>query len=306
MRQFVIRSVLSFGLVASAGLANAADEMPGPIDSLDDVQDTGKIIFKLADANNDGQISQKEATDTGNLMVGGFFFGADANGDGTLSKEEAQSAREAFMNQRPFLRLVFDRAKAPGGTPAATQGNKNPIMGLANLLDGNNDKQLQASELRQAVQSAVQGLYAAADTNRDNQMSPSEINAGVAGLARSIAQASFQAADADNNGTLSQGEFEKSLVEPSKIVFKVLDGNGDGQIAPDETKAAENVIMSQLRGLRVAEPANSPRRMIESGNAQPGNAPVPTFTAPGRPPRAPNPNPNPNPNPAPAPRQPQQ
>ena len=43
------------------------------------------MLFKLADTNNDGQISQKEATDAGNLLVGGFFFRADANGDGTLT-----------------------------------------------------------------------------------------------------------------------------------------------------------------------------------------------------------------------------
>ena len=46
----------------------------GPIQNIQDLQDTGKLLFKLADTNNDGQISQKEATDAGNLLVGGFFF----------------------------------------------------------------------------------------------------------------------------------------------------------------------------------------------------------------------------------------
>ena len=66
-----------------------ADDRPkagiGPIQSIQDVQDTAKMLFKLADTNNDGQISQKEATDAGNLLVGGFFFRADANGDGVLT-----------------------------------------------------------------------------------------------------------------------------------------------------------------------------------------------------------------------------
>src|SRR4051812_42766379 len=83
-----------------------AGDVPGPIDSLSDLQDTGRMLFKLADENNDGQISQKEATDAGNLLVGGFFFRADQNGDGVLSQDEAKQAREAFMSSKPWLRYV--------------------------------------------------------------------------------------------------------------------------------------------------------------------------------------------------------
>ncbi len=63
------------------------------------------------------------------------------------------------------------------------------------LVDANNDKQLQATEVRQAVQTAVQGLFAAADTNRDGQMSPIEVNAAIVGAVKAVEQASFQAAD---------------------------------------------------------------------------------------------------------------
>jgi len=69
-----------------------AGDVPGPIDSLSDLQDTGRMLFKLADENNDGQISQKEAVSAGNLLVGGFFFRADQNGDGVLSQDEAKQA----------------------------------------------------------------------------------------------------------------------------------------------------------------------------------------------------------------------
>src|SRR4051812_37613274 len=83
------------GLVPSAGVAGqAGDDLPGPIDSIQDLQQTAKMLFKMADTNNDGQISQKEAIDVGNLLVGGFFFRADANGDGILTPEEARQARE--------------------------------------------------------------------------------------------------------------------------------------------------------------------------------------------------------------------
>ena len=50
------------------------------------------------------------------------------------------------------------------------------------LVDTNNDGQLQATELRQTVQTGVQGLYAAADTNRDGQLTPTELNAAIAGM----------------------------------------------------------------------------------------------------------------------------
>ena len=88
-------------------------DLPGPIDSLQDLQDTGKMLFKLADTNNDGQISQKEATDAGNLLVGGFFFRADANGDGIISQEEMKQARDSLARQQPLLRVIFAACQGP-------------------------------------------------------------------------------------------------------------------------------------------------------------------------------------------------
>ncbi|MGE3821688.1 MAG: hypothetical protein AB7I30_19930, partial [Isosphaeraceae bacterium] len=86
---------------------NFADgDLPGPIDSLQDLQDTGKLIFKMADENLDGLISQQEAVDLGNLIVGGIFFRADANGDGKVTKDEANQARETIYHNRPWLRVV--------------------------------------------------------------------------------------------------------------------------------------------------------------------------------------------------------
>src|SRR5262245_53875319 len=55
------------GLVPSQAMAQhrPAGDIPGPIDSVRDLQDTAKMLFKMADTNNDGQISQKEAVDVG-------------------------------------------------------------------------------------------------------------------------------------------------------------------------------------------------------------------------------------------------
>jgi len=271
---------------------NQAD-LPGPIDSLDDLQDTAKMVFKLADENLDGQISQKEAVDAVNLTVGGFFFRADQNGDGALSAEEAKAAREAFLQTKPWLRYALETARTArtggnaGGNDAgnaagnATSRQGNMVAMLASALDSNNDKKIEASELRQAVQTGVQGAFATADTNRDGQLSPAELNAAVAGMSRQVAQASFQQADTDNNGQISQAEFEKAIVQPARVAFQIVDLNHDGQISPQEAQTARRVVMSRARALQIQEPANSPRNRV---NRALGNQAQPAPVTPPAPP----------------------
>src|SRR5262249_22187051 len=186
-----------------------------------------------ADTNNDGQISQKEAIDVGNLLVGGFFFRADANGDGVLTPEEARAAREQLFQQQPLLRYVLQKAQPnndsqigaatqPGQAPGDVARNlaANPARTIGSLLDINHDQRIQASELRQAVQQCVQTLFTIADTNQDGQLSPAELNRAVGEAARTAVQVAFQAADTDRNGALSQAEFDKALTEPVHAVFR--------------------------------------------------------------------------------------
>ena len=151
MRKSWMRTMglLGLGLFAFAGLGRAAGDNPGPIDGLQDLQDAGKMLFKLADENNDGQISQKEAVDAGNLMVGGFFFRADSNGDGVLSKDEMKSARDSMLAQYPILRVVAQKNASLQPAPGSAAANTATSLQL--LLDSNNDGQLQASEVRQIV-----------------------------------------------------------------------------------------------------------------------------------------------------------
>jgi len=266
----------------NSGVDLSNKDLPGPIDSIQDLEDTGKILFKLADTNNDGQISQKEAVDAGNLMVGGVFFRADRNGDGTLSKEEADAAKESLFRQQPLLRFVLRKAKAgaeqTNGTAVETA--KSTVQSVANMVDTNRDNQLQASELRQAVQTGVQGLYMTADTNHDGQLSPSEINASIIGAAKMAARTGFQTADADNNGQVSKEEFDKAIIEPANVVFIIFDANNDGQISPQELQTAEQIIAAQLRNLRVPEPPNSLGRMMKSGRTPDQSAQVPNIRTP--------------------------
>jgi len=275
---------LSLGLTVAPALgqvpAHKQGDIPGPIDNLSDLQDTGRMLFKLADENNDGQISQKEAVDAGNLLVGGFFFRADQNGDGVLSQDESRQAREAFLASKPWVRYAVQTAqvqlKKDGvGSNNRNQQNQNMLATLASTFDSNNDKQLQSTELRQVVQTAVQGGFAAADTNRDGQLSNSEVNAAVSGVARQVAQATFQQADTDNDGSISQAEFEKAIVEPARVAFAVMDLNHDGKLSPQEAQTARQVVMSKVRQGFVGEASNSPRNQINEaiGNAtQPGGS----------------------------------
>lgn len=257
-----------------------AGDLPGPIDSFADVEDTGKMLFKLADSNNDGQISRKEATDAGNLIVGGFFFRADQNGDGALSQDEAKAAREAVYAQQPILRYVLEKsryqAKQAGNNAAA-----NPVATVGDLLDSNNDKQLQASEVRGAVETAVQAVYSSADTNRDGQMTPNEINSALVGAVQTGAQAAFKQADADNNNQLSRDEFNNAIIEPASMVFAILDGNNDGQVSAEEIQQAQRIIGNQMRYLMVPDATRV--RGAGAANAYPGTAPAPAAApAPGR------------------------
>jgi hypothetical protein len=285
MRKFSVWGSLALALAVTTwtGAARADDDqdLPGPIDSLEDLQDTGKMLFKMADTNNDGQISQQEAVNGVNQMVGGPFFRADQNGDGALSREEMQSARETFVSQRPLMRLILQQARAQSGqNNTATQARAQNAL---SLIDTNNDGQIQATELRQLVTTSVQSGFAAADTNRDGQLSTTEINAAMIGAARTAAQAAFQQADTDRNGQLSQAEYDQAIVQPARAVFRMLDLNRDTQLSQQEIQAAQRVVAGQLRRLALPDAPNSPRNLIQSGRTPAETAPVPTFTTPVQP-----------------------
>jgi len=280
--------VVALGLMVapSAGRAQEHREMdldnvPSPMEAIRNIQNTGKMIFMMADVNHDGQVSLQEATDANNLMVGGFFFRADADGNGVVSQEEAKATRDRYLNQNPWSKYIFESLRAQAQQKNKGSNNPtNPLQGFAVLLDSNNDKQVQASELRQLVQTVTQSVFAASDTNRDGQMSPSEVNAAVAGGVRAMAQASFQQADTDNNNQLSREEYDKAIIEPANAVFAILDLNHDGQISQQEAQQTQRAVISQVRMLQIPEPANSPTNLIESGKRPRDVAPVPSFGTP--------------------------
>jgi len=273
--------VLSLGMMAVPGLAGAqehrGEDLPNPMQLIRLVQTVGKTVFMAADVNHDDQISQKEAVDAANTMVGGYFFQADRDGNGVVTQEEAKAVSDNFFNQNPWLRYAWQSIQSQQKNARNNTNQANAIQGFETLIDSNGDKQIQATELRQMVQTVTQSVFAAADTNRDGQMNPSEINAAIAGGVQAMAQLSFQQADTDNNGSLSRAEYDKAIVEPANVVFQIVDRDKNGEITQQEAQQAQRVVISQVRMFDVPEPPNSLTNLIQSGRTPNEAAPVPTF-----------------------------
>jgi len=260
--------------------------LPSPMETLRNIQNTGRMFFTMTDANHDGQISQKEAIDANNLLVGGFFFRADLDGNGTLSQEEARTVREEFLHQNPWMRYVVETIQSQQKNRQNNNNNNsqgNPLAGLVSILDSNNDKQISGQELRQLVQTATQTYFAAADTNHDGQINPSEVNAAVAGSLRAMSTMAFQQADTDGNGQLSKAEYDKAIVQPASTVFQVLDLNHDGQLSQQESQRIAQGVVSRVRMFQFPEPENSPTNLIESGRLPRDVSPVPNVPTPNSP-----------------------
>jgi len=275
--------LLSLGLMAMPGVAPAqehrGENLPNPMQAIRLAQEVGRTMFIAADVNHDGQLSQKEAIDANNTLVGGIFFQADRDGNGVVTQEEAKAVQDTYLSQNPWARYVVDSLQAQQKNPQNTN-TPDPLQSLAAIIDSNNDKQIQATEVRELVQTTTQSIFAAADTNRDGQMSPSEINAAIAGGVRAMAQFGFQQADTDNNGQLSREEYDKSIVEPANVVFQIIDLDHNGQISMQEAQQIERTVVSQVRMLQLPEPANSLTNLIQSGKTPEEAAPVPTFATP--------------------------
>lgn len=289
-RKEISRITIGTGLLSLLlvfGARADSKDLPGPIDGVEDLQSMGKMLFKLADTNNDNLISQKEAIDAGNLLAGGFFFRADANGDGTVTQAEATAAREALFNQKPLLRFIFQRGQAEVNQQAAQGGTNPQALNVMNLLDSNHDRNISASELRQAVQTSVQSLFLAADRNGDGQLDPAEVNQAILDAGRTAIQTAFNDADTDKNGAVSQAEFDKAIINPAHVVFRILDANNDNQISADELRSGSQLLMKELRGMKVPEPANSLSNQLKQGTTAPAPVPAttpgPVTTVPGQP-----------------------
>ena len=111
--------------MARAQADRKAGDVPGPIDSIQDLQDTGRMMFKMADMNNDNQISQQEAESARRMMSSQVRM--------LRVPEPANSASNLIESgQRPGEAAPAPNFGAPGqGQPRAPQRNQ-PAPGGAN------------------------------------------------------------------------------------------------------------------------------------------------------------------------------
>jgi hypothetical protein len=261
--------------------ARPAGDLPGPIDHMGDLVDTGKLLFRFLDSSRDLLISKREAIDAGNLIVGGFFFRADTNGDGMLSPEEARQARKAFLDQQPLLRAILQAAR-PGKPQTGTASSEgSPAMSLGWLLDEDSDRQLQAKEVRAVVVAVVECFYDTADTNHDGQLSPAEADRAMVAMGRGMLKNMFLASDTDQNGSLSLAELDHAIKEPIHVLFRTMDTDHDGQITPQEAQRTSQALSGYFHHLRLIEPPAAPgRATAPAPGASSSVAPRPVVPAP--------------------------
>ena len=96
-----------------------------------------------------------------------------------------------------------------------------------------------------------------ADKNGDGQLDPAEVNASVVDAGRAAVQTAFNVADLDKNGAVSQAEFDKAIINPAHVLFRIFDANNDNQISHDEMRSGMQILRGEMRQLRVPEPGNS-------------------------------------------------
>jgi len=260
-------AVILMGLAAFPGTGRAQGQerrdqglrnSPNPVEALLTAQNAGGLISMLVDANHDGQISGKEATDLAYRLIGNAFFRADTDGNGTVSQKELRAATESLLAQNPWLTTALEpfgigqENSQAGNLPAVVQG-------IMPLLDLNGDQEIQPQEFRQWVQNFTQGYFNEADTNHDGQLNAGEVNAAVGSALRLMSQLAFQQFDANSDGQLSRAEYDKALSEPANVAFQVLDANHDGQVSQQEAQQAEDIIASRLQmGPRPESPSPAP------------------------------------------------
>ncbi len=96
-----------------------------------------------------------------------------------------------------------------------------------------------------------------ADRNGDGQLDPAEVNQAVLDMGRTAVQTAFNGADQDKNGAVSQAEFDRAIMNPAHVLFKIFDANNDGQISADEMRSGMQIVIRELQSMKVPEPSNS-------------------------------------------------
>jgi Ca2+-binding EF-hand superfamily protein len=224
----------------SPGTQNAALTVPylGSCEPTADLSGMLSRFSATADANGDGSIDKREAYSSADFLVGGFFFRADTNVDGTISPEEGRSARSELAARHPQLAVAIESIAGPD--PSASTSR------LAEMLGIDYGQPVSSKQLRDLGHQAVDQLFAVADRDKNGALTRTEAEDAGRERLRSMAQATFSAADTNQDQKVALDEFRAALESPVRNAFELADNNRDGSLTTAEAADAARSILRRL------------------------------------------------------------
>ena len=176
----------------------------------------------IADANGDGRIDKQEAYSSADFLVGGFFFRADTNNDGTISPEEGRSVRAELAARHPQLAMAIKTMAGPNPTAITSR--------LGEVLGVDYGQSVSSKELRDMGHQTVDELFNMADRDKNGALTRAEAEEAGRERMRTLAQATFSAADSNQDQKVALEEFRAALERPVRQAFELADVNKDGAL----------------------------------------------------------------------------
>lgn len=221
-------------------------------------------LFKAADTNGDGVISEADLPDDpaqewptppvtkpAALLTWLLRF-ADANGDGAVTQEEAAAA----VPELPagiFTEIDDDDdgvLTVDDVIPETPDAPENLLLHLLQHADADANGEVTLAEARDVVPNLPEEAFARLDANGDGVLSSADVvNEPPAGARERLLRLLRQA-DGNNDGMVTLPEFLSARPELDEADFAKLDANGDGVLtradAPDAELEALQVLLQFL------------------------------------------------------------
>jgi hypothetical protein len=191
-----------------------------------------------ADANGDGRIDKQEAYSSADFLVGGFFFRADTNNDGTISPDEGRNARSELASRHPQLALAIRTMAGPDASASMSR--------LAEVLGVDYSQPVSSKQVRDIGHQAVDQLFVVADRDKNGALTRAEVEETGRERLRMTAQATFRAADQNQDQKVGLEEFRAALERPVRQAFDLADLNKDGSLTTAEAADAARTVLERL------------------------------------------------------------